>query len=201
MPPRPPHRLPAEPPPTVLEAFRKRLSGRELAALSAVFTLRSTAQQAENALTQWMAGTAGSPARFQILGLLWASGGSGVPHKEIVAALGVTRATVSELMAALERDGLLASAVDRDDRRNLVATLTPLGRSIMEKAVEANTIRLRATFGSLTSEELKTLTALLLRVRQGFAAGLDAVGKPDVYQGDKPRRATRTKAAAVFSNS
>jgi DNA-binding MarR family transcriptional regulator len=50
--------------------------------------------------------SAGTPARFQILMLLWAARGRDVPHKEIVAALGVTRATVSGLMAALERDSL-----------------------------------------------------------------------------------------------
>ena len=47
-----------------------------------------TAQQLDNALTSWMADTAGSPARFQILVLLWASEADGVPHKEIVKAPG-----------------------------------------------------------------------------------------------------------------
>jgi len=42
-----------------------------------------------------------------------------IPPLAIVAALGVTRATVSGLMAALERDGLVKSAVGRHDRRNL----------------------------------------------------------------------------------
>src|SRR5580704_6615613 len=95
MPPRTPHRLPSEPPPTVMEALRKRFTGQDLPALDVVFAVRMTAQQLDNAITEWMAGTAGTPARFQILALLWASETSSVQHKEIVKALEVTRATVS----------------------------------------------------------------------------------------------------------
>jgi DNA-binding MarR family transcriptional regulator len=170
MAPRSPHRLPPEPPPAIVEAFRKRLPARDLSALSVVIALRTAAQQVENAITQWMAGTVGSPARFQILGLLWASEESGVPHKEIVAALGVTRATVSGLMAALERDGLVTSSVDSDDRRSLIANLTTRGRTIMEKAVGANAARLRAALAPLSANDLTTVTALLQRIQQGFAA-------------------------------
>jgi len=162
--------LPPKPPPGVKEAIRKRLSGRELKALEAVFALRATAQQADNTITEWMAGTAGSPARYQILMMLWGAEGRGVPQKEIVAALGVTRATVSGLMAALERDGLVRSAPDHDDRRNLLASLTSKGEAIIGKATKANTVRLRAAFASMSLEELAAFTALLLRVRQGFAA-------------------------------
>ena len=168
MPPRTPHRLPSEPPPTVMDALRKRFTGQELPALDVVFALRMTAQQVDNTITEWMADTAGTPARFQILVLLWASETSGVPHKEIVKALEVTRATVSGLMTSLERDGLVKSTVDRDDRRNLVATLTSRGRAIVEKAIDSNTAPLHAALASLSANELKTLKSLLQRLRQGF---------------------------------
>ena len=170
MPPRTPHRLPPTPAPTVMEALRKRFSGPDLPALDVVFALRVTAQQVDNAMTEWMAGTAGTPARFQILALLWASEASGVPHKEIVKALEVTRATVSGLMTSLERDGLVKSSVDRDDRRNLIATLTSRGRTIVEKAIDSNVTSLRAVSTTLSADQLETLTSLLQRLRQSFIA-------------------------------
>ena len=170
MPPRTPHRLPPKPAPTVMEALRKRFSGPALPALDVVFALRMTAQQVDNAITEWMAGTAGTPARFQILVLLWASEASGVPHKEIVKALEVTRATVSGLMTCLERDGLVKSSVDRDDRRNLIATLTSRGRAIVEQAINSNITSLRAVVATFSADELETLTSLLQRLRQGFIA-------------------------------
>ncbi|HUN44185.1 MAG TPA: MarR family transcriptional regulator [Acetobacteraceae bacterium] len=173
MPPRTPHRLPPEPPPTIMEALRKRVAGQDLSLLGALFSLRMAAQQADNAITDWMADTAGSPARFQILALLWASGTTGVPHKEIVKALQVTRATVSELMAALERDGLVKSVVDQEDRRNLIASLTSRGRAIFEKSIDSNLASLRGAFATLSEDEQGTLMSLLQRLQLGFASVRD----------------------------
>jgi DNA-binding MarR family transcriptional regulator len=73
-------------------------------------------------------------------------------------------------MAALERDGLVTSSVDTDDRRSLIANLTTRGRTIMEKAVGANAARLRAALAPLSANDLTTVTALLQRIQQGFAA-------------------------------
>jgi DNA-binding MarR family transcriptional regulator len=153
-----------------MEALRKRLGGQDLLALGAVFALRMTAQQMDNTITEWMADTAGTPARFQILGLLWASGAGGVPHKEIVKALEVTRATVSGLMTSLERAGLVKSTVARDDRRTQIASLTSRGRAMFEKAIDTKLALLLAAFMTLSADEQATLTSLLQRVRQGFIA-------------------------------
>jgi DNA-binding MarR family transcriptional regulator len=171
---RTPPRLPPALPPAVMEAIRKRLSRREMQALETVFALRSAAQQMDNVITEWFAGTAGSPARFKILTILWAAGESGVPHKDIVAATGVTRATVSGLMTALEREGLVRSAAVDGDRRQLLASLTPRGSAVIQQAQETNRTRLRRTVASLSSAELATLTALLVRVREAFAASANA---------------------------
>ena len=179
MAPRISHHLPPEPPPTVMGALRKRFTGHDLPAIDVVFALRMTAQQMDNAITEWMAGTAGTPARFQILVLLWASETSSVQHKEIVKALEVTRATVSGLMTSLERDGLVKSTVDRDDRRNQIAALTSRGRTILEKSIDTNFASLRAAFATLSVDDRATLMSLLQRLRQGFSAvRQDPRGKP-----------------------
>ena len=80
-----------------------------------------------------MAGSVGSVARYQILMALWASKGTGISQKDIVAAMGVTRPTVSGLMAALERDGLVKSTVDGQDRRKQIARLTAKGEAVIKK--------------------------------------------------------------------
>lgn len=184
MPPRTPNQLPTELPPTVMEALRKRFSGRDLQSLGAIFALRTTARQVDNTVTEWLAGSAGSPARFQILSLLWAAGSAGLAHKKIVAALGVTRATVSGLMAALERDGFVKSVADRNDRRNLIASLTSRGQTVMDRAFEANAARLRAALAPLSTDELARFTSLLQRIRQSFEASggkaqcVRSVGQP-----------------------
>lgn len=167
---RQPTQLRAGPPPAIMEEIRRRLSQREVQGLEALFALRAAAHQADNALNEWMADTVGSFARYKILMALWAANGKGIPHKGIVAAMGVTRATVSGLMAALEREGFVKSQVDRADRRKLIARLTARGEAAISKAFELNVARFRVVFASLSSAELTGLTALLQRVREGFAA-------------------------------
>jgi DNA-binding MarR family transcriptional regulator len=186
---RKPSLLPSEPPAAVMAALSNRLSRREQQAFGAVFALRTTAQQMDNAVTEWMADSAATPARFQILMLLWAARGRGVPHKEIVSALGVTRATVSGLMAALERDGLVASAVASDDRRNLLASLTRKGEAVVEKALETNRVRLRTAFAALSADDLTTLKTLLERVHQGFSGSTDGAERRGGSREGKGRRA------------
>lgn len=167
---RKPVERPPGPPPAVMAKIRQHLSERELQGLRTVFTLRATAQHADNAISEWMAGSVGSVARYQILMALWASKGKGLSHKHIVAAMGVTRATVSGLMAALDRDGLVKSQVDGEDRRKLIARLTAKGEALIKKQHELNVVKFRAVFTSFSSEELSTLTALLHRFRKAFAA-------------------------------
>jgi DNA-binding MarR family transcriptional regulator len=161
--------FPAEPPQAVTAALSERFSAREQQMFGTLFVVRSTAQQMDNKVSEWMADSAASPARFQILMQIWAAKGRGLPQKDIAAALGVTRATVSGLMAALERDGLVTSTMADDDRRSFLARLTRKGMTVVEKAIETNAARLRAAFTGLSPEELTTLTALLARVRQGFS--------------------------------
>jgi DNA-binding MarR family transcriptional regulator len=171
--------LPAEPPRAVMAAVRSRLSEREQQMFGTIFVIRSTAQQMDNTVSEWMADTAATPARFQILTQLWAAKGRGVAQKEIAANMGVTRATVSGLMGGLERDGLVTSVVADNDRRSLLATLTRKGETTVERAIETNKIMLRKTFTALSPDELTTLTSLLERVRQGFSVSSDGAGRRD----------------------
>ncbi len=140
--------------------------------MGALFALRRTAQQVDNAVTEWLSDVGGSIARFQVMAILWAAVDGGVPHKEIVATLGVTRATVSGLISGLERDGLVVSVVDPNDRRNQTASLTCKARALMDGALEVNVVRMQSAFGGLSQQEMTTFTDLLQRVRQGFAQAL-----------------------------
>jgi DNA-binding MarR family transcriptional regulator len=156
------------PPLHVQEALRRRLSPARRQRLETIFLLRSTAQQMENAASEWFAGTIGSAARFQTLILLWAADGRPVQHQEIIAALRVKRATVSALMFSLEQDGLLQSVSDRQDRRRLLATLTSKGEKVITDAMDLNAMRLEEVMHDLSSEDLEVLQGLLGRLREDF---------------------------------
>lgn len=161
---------PPAPPPAVLDAIRKRLSPHAAERMDALRALRMTAIHADHAITAWLADTVGTRARFQVLMLIWATPGSGVAYKDIAATLGVSRATISGLMAGLERDGLVKSTGCRDDGRVLLASLTARGRALLEKAIAASEVQLETALADLSSEELATLRGLLHRVKLGFQA-------------------------------
>jgi DNA-binding MarR family transcriptional regulator len=156
------------PPQSVQDALRRRLSARAFQSLETIFLLRSTAQVAGNAISERLADTVGSPARFQTLILLWAAGGRPTPHQEIIAALRVKRATVSALMFSLEQDGLVQSVSDRQDRRRLLATLTSKGEKVVSDAMDLNSAGLEEVMHDLSPEELDVLQQLLRRVREDF---------------------------------
>jgi DNA-binding MarR family transcriptional regulator len=156
------------PDPRIQDAIRRRLPGHKAQQLEIIFLLRSTAQLVDNAISEWLGATAGSPARFQTLILLWAAGGRPTPHQEIIATLRVKRATVSALMFSLEKDGLVQSAPDRQDRRRLLATLTSKGQKVISDAMDLNAARLEEVMHHLSHEELDVLQQLLRRMREGF---------------------------------
>ena len=155
-----------------MQEIHRRLSEHEAQGLGVLFALRATAQHVDNTISEWMTGTVGSAARYQILMALWATKGAGIPHKDIVAAMSVTRATVSGLMSALEREGFVKSTVDREDRRKLIARLTAKGEAAIKKAFEVNLARFRKLFASLSAAELASLMVLLDRVRESLATPL-----------------------------
>jgi DNA-binding MarR family transcriptional regulator len=150
------------------EAYLRRFPLAAAQRLETVFTLKTVNQQINNVLNEWLEGTAGSPARFQALALLWGAGDRVVPHQEIIAALQVKRATVSALMFSLEQEGLVQSIGDEKDRRRLLATLTEKGKRVINSALELNAHRLEKVFVDLSSDELQLLQSLLRRMRDGF---------------------------------
>jgi hypothetical protein len=103
-------------------------------------------------------------------------------------------------MTALERDGVLKSSVDRDDRRSLIAILIPRGRVVLEKAIDLNIKSLRAAFAALSVDELETLTSLSQRLRQSFLAVREDPGpkrKGGIAKGDLEEKAQRRHGGRV----
>jgi DNA-binding MarR family transcriptional regulator len=155
------------------EAYLRRFPLEAARRLETVFLLKSATQQITNILNEWLAGTAGSPARFQALALLWGAGDRPVPHQEIIAALQVKRATVSAMMFSLEQEGLVQSVGDEKDRRRLLATLTEKGRDILASAMDLNAVRLEQVLAGISQEELALFRGLLARIRDGFLKAAD----------------------------
>ncbi|GLQ50627.1 MarR family winged helix-turn-helix transcriptional regulator [Dyella flava] len=159
---------PPFPPCFLRDAYLSRFDAAAVLRLETVFALKAATQQITNVLNGWLEGTAGTPARFQTLALLWASGDTPLPHQEIITALQVKRATVSALMYSLEKEGLVRSIGDQKDRRRLLATITEEGKQIIEAAMGRNAVRVEKALAGFSPEELVLFQNLLNRAKDGF---------------------------------
>jgi MarR family transcriptional regulator, transcriptional regulator for hemolysin len=131
--------------------------------------LTRTARVAAQAFDRALAEAGGSAAVWQVL-LLVRSGQWG-QQSEMAAAMGVTSATLTHHLNALERNGLVRRWREATNRRVQRAELTDDGVALFDRLREVavrHDARLRAGF---TEEELATLSALLTQMLEVVEAG------------------------------
>ena len=75
----------------------------------------------------------------------------------VADALGVSRTTVTGLLDRLEAEGLLTRAIDPDDRRCFVLSLTTAGRDLVNQIYGNRRALIEEALSSLTEEELQAL--------------------------------------------
>ncbi len=73
-------------------------------------------------------------------------------------------ATVTDLVDGLEREGYVTRTPDPTDRRAVLITITPTGRTAAAKARERKRDVLDAIFGHLSADEREQLSTLLRRL-------------------------------------
>jgi MarR family transcriptional regulator for hemolysin len=131
--------------------------------------LTRTARVAAQAFDRALAEAGGSAAVWQVL-LLVRSGQWG-QQSEMAAAMGVTSATLTHHLNALERNGLVRRWREESNRRVQRAELTEAGATLFDRlrtVAMRHDARLRAGF---TEGELATLATLLDRMREVVEAG------------------------------
>jgi DNA-binding MarR family transcriptional regulator len=108
------------------------------------------------------------------VGLLYALGGAGPPHRlsptQLSKILMLTSAGVTSRLDRLERRGLLVRAPDPQDRRGVVVELTTSGSQLAEQAVAAAADTQGTLLAGLTAQEVKTLGRLLRKMQSGLSA-------------------------------
>ena len=129
--------------------------------------LGRAARAVGQAFERAMAEAGGSASVWQVL-LLVRSGQWGT-QSQMAGAMGVTGATLTHHLNALEADGLVRRWREPGNRRVQRVELTPAGTAMFDRLRGAATgydRRLRTLF---SDEELGQLTDLLERLRQGAA--------------------------------
>ena len=99
-----------------------------------------------------------TPPQYQTLRLLWERDSQ--PFKDLAAANGCTRPTMTGIVDTLEKNGLVTRQPNPDDRRSLLVTLSKKGKDLEGSVPDLDRIYATCCVG-LTSEEFQQLGLLL----------------------------------------
>lgn len=105
-----------------------------------------------------------SYGRFMILGLL-SRQEDPIPVCKLAELAGVTTPTVSAVLSGMVRDGLIQRVEDPSDRRVVRIEMLPEGQKILDDVLPDLFVHQTAVMSRLDETELKTLMALLGKVR------------------------------------
>ena len=111
--------------------------------------------------------------RFDVLAQL-ARVPEGLSMGDLSRRLMVSNGNVTDVMARLEKDGLVRRTPSPADRRTVKARLTGVGQKAFQEMAEPHEAWVAAMFSPLSREELATLIALMDRLR----ASLEQPGGP-----------------------
>jgi DNA-binding MarR family transcriptional regulator len=104
-----------------------------------------------------------TPPQFQTLRWLWERDSQ--PFKDLAAANGCTRPTMTGIVDTLEKNGLVKRAPNPDDRRSLLVTLTKKGKDLEGSTPDLDRIYASCCVG-LSAVEFQQLGTLLEKLDQ-----------------------------------
>ena len=91
---------------------------------------------------------------------------AGMQPSELSDAQGVSRNTVSALIASLEKDGLLSRELHGTDHRRFVIRLTSEGRKLLKTKMASQFRFVTECFSNFTAAERQTFLNFLMRLNR-----------------------------------
>ena len=120
-----------------------------------------------------------SGAQFRLLWVVSDAGAAGVKLSDISRRMYVTSANVTGLVDRLEVSGHVTREADSDDRRVLLAKLTPKGQRVLGEVMPAHRAHVLRVMSCLSAKEQSELTELLSRVAERAASVAEHEGNDD----------------------
>jgi DNA-binding MarR family transcriptional regulator len=141
----------------------------------ALFALRATAQRVNDCANEWLAPLGLTVGKYNYLVALASSKSRSRTLNEIGALIHTSSATVTGMIAALERDGLVERENNPADGRSTIARLTPSGEALLREVMPRHQRNIEASLKGFSREERRQLFALLLKLGAGFGPATGAV--------------------------
>jgi len=141
----------------------------DLSAVATFFALLGVSGEILTEVKAHMAKRKISLGRWRILAQLIRHSEQCLTPRDLAARIGVTRATITGLVDALEQCGYVRREYSKRDRRSIHVHLLPAGRRFVKATMPGRLGQIARIMAHLSAQERKSLQSLLLKVRQGLA--------------------------------
>ncbi len=145
--------------------YTERYGVTDFDTVNAILTLKRTAADLENFASAYCKQAELSTGRLNVLMALNATPEKAMALSEIGEYLVVTRPNVTGLIDGLVADGMVKRIDHPEDRRMVLAQLTPAGREFMRKFVPFHHRALNVIMSGMNKQEKRQLVALLDKLR------------------------------------
>jgi DNA-binding MarR family transcriptional regulator len=134
----------------------------------ALFALRSLAQRINDYTNDALAPLGLNAAKFNYLMVLYVSPNDAMTLTELSEFIHTSNATVTSMIAGLEREGLVTRRAHDLDGRSTLVSLSERGRALVERAAPVHHGHWAAALADLSIEERAHLADLIIRAGVGF---------------------------------
>jgi DNA-binding MarR family transcriptional regulator len=156
--------------PERVELYAARFPECDAESMRAYLTVRALMTRLDHALETHLARHHLSFGRFLVLVQLLQAEGHTLTPAQLSTYVGVTRATMTGLLATLEKSRFVAREPDPEDGRSVLVRLTVTGRRFVERLLPDHFERITRLMGALTRPELKQLQRLMHKLGDTLGA-------------------------------
>ena len=134
--------------------------------LSLPYHIRGAFRGFETSLSRYLATKNLPLSHFYILRLTWDHDGQ--TQKHIADKSFMTESVASQVIKAMEKNGLLKRRLDRSDARKKKVFLTPKGQKLRDEIIMRGHNLSNTHSPDITAEDIKTTINVLIKVREAF---------------------------------
>lgn len=158
-----------------------------------LFALRAIAQHVNDCANEWLAPLDLTVGKYNYLVALGSVRDQRLTLNQIAELIHTKSATVTQMIAALEKDGLVERNGNPADRRSTIASLTSRGKALLRKAMVTHHLRIEDSMKRFSQSERRMLFSLLLKLGDCFA---EARAPIKLQRAQTQRRRTRAAVGA-----
>jgi DNA-binding MarR family transcriptional regulator len=139
--------------------------------MRALFALRALARAINEAASAWLEPLHLTPAKYNYLVALYVAKGRSLMLNEIGRSIHTSNASVTGMIAALERDELVIRSENPNDGRSMVVKLTRRGTRLLERAFPLHHENMERILEGVSVADRATLLRIVLQIGAGLERG------------------------------